>query len=264
MTNKKLHQLIERLSLPGLLLRHTKRTTKSYLGGMPPADFTGEWPRWKGRPLAFLACIHLANVSKELPWLPKQGKLLFFCDLKDTPWGFDPADLGGWRVIHLTADGSEGFASPPATLPKKRRLPMKHLRFEKANLPPPSRHPSLNHVEFTFSQEEWLDEHLQSLVGPNPAHQMSSHAQAIQNAEMELECQLASNGIYVGEPSGYEDPRAEGLAAGASDWRLLLQVDSDEELDLMWCDSGKVYFWIREEDARSGDFSRTWMILQCF
>jgi uncharacterized protein YwqG len=44
---------------------------------------------------------------------------------------------------------------------------------------------------------------------------------------------------------------------------LLLQVDSDD-VGMMWGDGGRLYFWIREQDARRADFSNVWMILQCY
>ncbi|RYD63060.1 MAG: DUF1963 domain-containing protein [Verrucomicrobiaceae bacterium] len=141
---------------------------------------------------------------------------------------------------------------------------MKHLRFEKADLPPTWDHSSLDQIELTDSQGEWLEERRESLRGENDAaHQMGSYPSAVQSADMELECQLASNGLYLGDSTGYNDPRVAELKAGAPDWRLLLQVDSDDDLGLMWGDVGMVYFWVREQDARSGDFSRSWMILQC-
>ena len=57
--------------------------------------------------------------------------------------------------------------------------------------------------------------------------------------------------------------RTRGQAgAGVDEWRLLLQVDSDDDAGMMWCDVGQLYFWVREVDARAGDFSRTWTILQ--
>jgi uncharacterized protein YwqG len=65
-------------------------------------------------------------------------------------------------------------------------------------------------------------------------------------------------------PFGYQDPRAKALEAGAADWRLLLQVDSDENATMMWGDTGRVYFWMRDEDLRAARFERVWTILQCY
>jgi hypothetical protein len=46
-----------------------------------------------------------------------------------------------------------------------------------------------------------------------PRHQLLGWPTLIQNP-MELECQLASNGIYVGNSEGYRNARVEGLRAG--------------------------------------------------
>ena len=82
---------------------------------------------------------------------------------------------------------------------------------------------------------------------------------------MQLECQLASNGLFVGNSSGYEDPRRTVLEKGASDWQLLFQIDSDEEqLGAMWGDVGRVYFWIRRQELKERDFSNVWLSLQCY
>jgi uncharacterized protein YwqG len=80
---------------------------------------------------------------------------------------------------------------------------------------------------------------------------------------MELDCQLASNGIYVGNPEGYQDPRRAELEAGAAEWKLLLQLDTDDDTGWMWGDTGTLYYWIRESDARRGDFSNVWFSYQC-
>ena len=80
---------------------------------------------------------------------------------------------------------------------------------------------------------------------------------------MDLEAQLVSHGIYCGDPSGYQSPRAKELRAGAADWSLLFQIDSDEDGEMMWGDAGMLYFWIRREDAAQGKFDKTWVILQC-
>jgi uncharacterized protein YwqG len=80
---------------------------------------------------------------------------------------------------------------------------------------------------------------------------------------MELECQLASNGVNCGSPEGYATPQAKQLEDGAQNWRLLFQMDSDDDLGVMWGDVGMLYFWIEEAAARRGDFSNVWLVLQC-
>ena len=92
---------------------------------------------------------------------------------------------------------------------------------------------------------------------------MLGPAQNIQG-EMELECQLASHGIYCGNSDGFESERAQRLREGAPDWRLLLQIDTDEDgPGWMWGDVGRIYFWIKQQDLRSLRFDDVWLILQC-
>jgi len=94
-------------------------------------------------------------------------------------------------------------------------------------------------------------------------HQMSGFPENVQGDRMELECQLASNGVYVGDANGYNSSEAGLLRDGENDWRLLLQHSGDEDSGLMYGDCGLVYFWVREQDARAGDFSNCWLVLQC-
>jgi uncharacterized protein YwqG len=95
-----------------------------------------------------------------------------------------------------------------------------------------------------------------------PRHRMFGWPDLVQNP-MQLECQLAANGIYVGDSTGYRHPRVAELAPGAADWLLLLQLDTDDEIGWMWGDVGTLYYWIRRQDLPAGRFDRTWMIFQC-
>jgi len=69
---------------------------------------------------------------------------------------------------------------------------------------------------------------------------------------MEMERQTATTGLR----------RSANKLGNVTDWRLLLQLDTDDDAGMMWCDVGSLYFWVREQDARAGDFSAAWMILQ--
>jgi Domain of unknown function (DUF1963) len=66
--------------------------------------------------------------------------------------------------------------------------------------------------------------------------------------DMRLECQLATNGIFCGDGTGYRDPRLEALRPGAADWRLLLQIDSEDGVDMMWRNVGRIFNWIKHAD----------------
>jgi uncharacterized protein YwqG len=96
-----------------------------------------------------------------------------------------------------------------------------------------------------------------------PRHQLLGWPTLIQNP-MELECQLAANGIYVGNSEGYRDARVEGLRAGASDWLLLFQADSEDSAGMTWGDGGMIYYWIRRQDLEERAFEHAWFVLQCF
>ena len=92
-------------------------------------------------------------------------------------------------------------------------------------------------------------------------HQFMGHAKPVQS-DMQLDCQLVSNGISVGAPDWHTGPRRDALEAGASDWRLLLQVDSDENAGMDWVESGRLYYWITRSSLKSRSFDDVWVMLQ--
>jgi hypothetical protein len=62
---------------------------------------------------------------------------------------------------------------------------------------------------------------------PGSSHQMLGYPDQIQNGELDHECELVSHGIYCGDFSVWQTKEAERLKPGASEWRLLLQIDTD-------------------------------------
>ncbi len=83
--------------------------------------------------------------------------------------------------------------------------------------------------------------------------------------EMQEQCELASNGIYLGGGGGpvFDHVKAEQFKPGTENWRHLLQLRSDENAGLEWIAYGTLYFWIREQDLRNCEFSNVWALFQC-
>jgi uncharacterized protein YwqG len=240
-------------------------TRGSKLGGLPRLPSAVEWPAWEGDPLAFLAQVALDELppSPAIEGLPLEGMLYFFYDARQTTWGFSPQDRGSWRVIYAPAPGS---SSRPAPVRLEVLFPQKRLSFSAIDSYPGWERLDIS-ADLPFEEARPLiDAAAQMREAPFeglPRHQMGGYPSPEQGDRMELECQLVSNGLYCGDASGFEDPRAESLRPGAQDWQLLLQLDSDDEAAMMWGDAGRLYFWIRKQDLEKRDFSNVWMVLQC-
>ncbi len=260
-------ELSERMKaygVPALQLRPASTKTFSRLGGLPNLPPGLEWPEWTGKPQAFLGQLDLAEVHHAMPsFLPAAGYLYFFYDQEQGVWGFDPKDAGAWRVLY-----SPATTSLPAEHPAPKGLDSDYVYHAKPvslhpiiSLPDSERLPPGQSLDdddsdtyFTMREEPY-----EGMVH----HQMFGFPIAVQNDGMEEECQFVTNGIYLGNAEGHRDPRAAALKVGAKEWKLLLQLDSDDDTGWMWGDVGTLYFWIRESDARQSDFSKVWMIFQC-
>lgn len=252
--------LVAPFAVPAVRLVISSEEQSSYFGGEPTVGSNAQWPTKDGSPLSFLASLHLPTLkrTKDFDWLPAEGNLLFFYDVESQPWGFDPKDRGSWAVMHL-AEGF-GVAGQPPPVPA---IPQRHLQFRRIRSMPSWQRPQIQALGLTDGEADLFCDNLQAALGDAAAHQVGGYPDPVQGDHMELECQLVSNGIYCGDSSGYESARAAKLAGGAKDWRLLLQFASDDALDVMWGDFGNLYFWVREQDARAGQFDRVWTVLQC-
>ena len=236
----------------------------SRFGGGPDAADGFTWPQWKGQPLTFLGQVNLADVAGYAccSTLPSRGLLSFFSDAEQETWGFDPKDRGSW-LVHFEPDPSLLLrrATPETSSPFPVRM---LLPSEVETLPAADSQPV---VDLGLTPEE-LDlyfqatEEIRGQMSPGVEHQLLGHPSPIQG-DMQLECQLVSNGLYCGDASGYADPRAESLKAGARHWRLLMQIDTDDDAGMMWGDCGRLYFWMTEDSLRRRAFDECWRILQC-
>lgn len=240
----------------------------SRLGGNPVlAPGTG-WPTWADKPLSLLAVIDLAEVARldDGGWLPTSGWLNFFYEAEEQQaWGFDPAHADGWRVVHTGADGIEappvaGALAFPAHAVQLSRI-VTLPGWDEEIVADLSR---AEHTRLAALDEEWRNHMGLGGEWPSgePHHQLGGWPRLVQGPFW-LEAQLASHGIYVGDLEGYRDGRAAVLRDGASSWRLLLQLDTDDTLGWMWGDVGRLFYAIREDDLTARDFTRSWMSFQC-
>lgn len=257
--------LADSLAVPAVQVMKTDTPSLSHFGGSPNLPANTAWPDFKGRKLGFLARLSLSEIQTALPidWLPSGGALLFFYDMKEQPWGFDPKDRGSCAVL-LVPDLAQASSAPDSGVDTDLcPLPYHGVSFRRVSVLPSWERDSVSALTLSDAEADAYCELVDQVFGDHPKHQVGGLPAPVQGDAMELECQLASNGLYCGDPSGYKDPRAEALKSGAAQWRLLFQFDSDDKLDVMWGDAGTIYYWIDESAARSGNFSNPWLILQC-
>jgi uncharacterized protein YwqG len=252
---------------PAVALLHGPATSTvvTRLGGRPLLEPDEEWPEYLDTPLSFLALVDLAELRDLTAGtgLPRSGLLNFFYETDEQAWGFDPADRGSWRVLAADPTTAELRVEPDGT-PRFPEIPLAGRRI--ATLPGWEEDVSAQIMGTPDGRVDdrhvVLSEQLDAMAPAGPRHRLSGWPD-LEQAPWQLECQLASHGLYVGTPEGYGDPRAVALKPGADDWVMLVQIDSDDDAGWMWGDVGKLYFAIRRQDLAAAAFDRTWMVLQC-
>lgn len=244
----------------------------SKFGGCPDLPAGVEWFRTESDiPMSFVAQVNFAETS---PYdlehkLPKNGMLYFFydCSADGMPWGFDPEDADGWKVYFYEGD--------PAAI-SRREVPedleeddngiifgAARMCFEAAMELPSPESDLTNNLDLPDDDDlqdrywEWLEDRGEELI-----NKVLGHADPVQSG-MELECEYVTNKINCGTPEGYAIAKFRGLEKNASRWNLLMQVDSNEDIGMMWGDMGRLYLWITDEDLAARNFENTWLILQC-
>jgi uncharacterized protein YwqG len=269
------------LSRPALHLLTGDQPARSHLGGSPELPPGFEWPPRGNRPLAFLGRLDLAEVanSYRFDWLPPSGDLLFFYDAEEQPWGAHPDDADGWRVIYLP---STEINLVRTLYPLDRGGRLRRIYHTMTGLRPAvtlafprvflhfrqiATAPNWEDHAYPLSLDDpvttvYNDTLRAAAYGTSPQHQLGGVPNPIQNPNLAEECLLVSHGVDLTHFSGWRDPRVKFLRDQASEWRLLLQLDTDSAPRFSWGEAGMLYFYVREHAARTGDFSGVWAILQ--
>jgi hypothetical protein len=92
-------------------------------------------------------------------------------------------------------------------------------------------------------------------------HRIGGYPNEIQPERMWLSCEHLARGLP--DPD-WDEEVPPAIQRAAKQWRLLLQVDSDSALKMNFGDGGRLYVFIRERDARRGDFSKTAALWQTY
>jgi hypothetical protein len=219
------------------------------------------------KPLHFLAMLRIADFRNQAAQLglPERGALLFFYDVERCQGSFWPEARGGWQVLYAQDEGDLVLIEdPPVHVPEF--LPST-LAFEmQYSLPEDIRTDTGDGDLRVYENAEYERVH-GALLGSSRTdqviHQLCGAPQEVQNG-LFLQCQLASNGLDCGNPQDYRQPRVRELESGAKDWRLLLQIDSDDDgPGWMWGDVGRLYYCMHRDDLAARRFDRSCCSEQC-
>lgn len=240
---------MKRLARPTLLLVNTTSPGFSKVGGLPelPAGMT--WPTGAREAPAFVAQIDLESLREHVvfDWLPETGRLYLFFD----DWLNGAPNCG--RVVFTREAPGPPLDFPP-DLARKRRFGERRVGVR----------------EFmSFPSQDWLNENWPANIdwtglaeradfGGAVEHRVGGYPSEIQGGQLALECEH----LWRGRTMDYSLPVPDAIRHAARQWRLLIQIDSDDALSMNWWDGGRLYVFIRARDAKRGDFSKTVTITQ--
>ena len=255
----------------------------SKIGGMPDLPEGTVWPEWGDMPLAFIAQIRLTDIA---PFdregaLPHTGMLYFFYQESEESILFRPEKQGDptpWRALYYDGNPSQLWRTPaPSSLPSISLFRPCAVEFSTELTLPPFESPTIKRLGLTYDafaqdaaserKEEAeryfeLGKQISDLYGDTHLiHRLLGHPDPVQG-DMQLECQLYSHGLsWVDYREN--NPKVAELEESSTDWRLLLQIDSDNAAGMMWGDVGRIYYWIRRNALATRDFDQTWLVFQC-
>lgn len=210
----------------------------------------------KGEPLRLLAQINFSEIEK-IPDYPEEGILQFFV-ADDDVYGLDFDDgtnQDTFRVVYherIESDPSKWMSDFPVFDEDDQYFPVKNecaLSFERSD-------ELMSSGDYRFNVLTSLD----TLLDSDDDEDFDTY-----NETVEAYDEIASGqGSKLG---GYpfftqEDPR--GYRVYPTFDTLLLQIDTDDEMGIMWGDSGVGHFFIALEDLKKRDFSKVLYNWDCY
>lgn len=237
---------------------------KSKFGGVPDLPPNMEWPQDGGYAMALVAQINFAELQNAAPTekLPKSGMLWMYYETERSVSGFEQSHKSGYAVRYF--DGNLECLvrqKRPVNLPESAYFHAAELQFS-ATLEVPFYPSDLFDYEMSAEEEDAYYYDWCRLL-PNPINKMLGHSNDIQNPQ-QIECQMYANGFDADDPRRHEEPLRSELRKSATNWHLLLQIDSNwGECDMVWGDCGRFYLWITDEDLRAQRLENALLLTQC-
>ena len=250
---------------PTLLLLPTETPGFSRIGGAPELDDPTLWPASEGRPCTFLAQFDLKAVRAAggPEWMPEKGVLFFFVGADETAQLDEPDNplRAVWRPkagSKPILDGPAPYAPHSLSFTPRRSYPDVEMLddIRKINVTDEE----LDQLS-SLDQSDYADQPTNA-YGDIVASRMGGFPDCIQSEHWQIECEVAARGLD--QKAAYRQPLDPELVAASKAWRMAAQFKTDERLGVAWPGSGAVYLYVREADARAGDFSKTQSIWQAY
>ncbi|MEK4027456.1 YwqG family protein [Pseudobacillus sp. FSL P4-0506] len=219
----------------------------SKLGGLPDMPDGMEFPSYENGYLWFIGQF---NLKEAKPYdkdnlLPEKGILYLFYDAHEQPWGFEE-DEGCYKVLYFDGDVCEL---------KRRAFPGESEGDY-----------SLDAYKIAFRNIYTISEHPENLPfeDENEEDRFWNFRQELMQPEDENGSIVPAH-YMLGEPFNVQNDVFEELYDSSKHPVLLFQIDSDEQdLGVMWGDSGLLYFCIEKEELLAKQFDKVTFTLQCF
>ncbi|MGG3798683.1 YwqG family protein [Metabacillus fastidiosus] len=233
----------------------------SKFGGLPDLPSNFSFPVYNDGYLTFLVQLNLeeAKPFDKNNLLPNKGILYFFYDIMEQPWGMDEEDEGCFKVLYFDGHLEQLKRTPyPEETEDYFPLPAYKVVFDE---------------RFTFPEEfegmKWNDEGIEDFYEfrehimqeteedvSHPMHYMLGQPFNIQNDIFEE--------IVYYENKEKLSWNSKEIRSKAEELVLLFQMDSDDDLEVMWGDAGILYFCINKEDLQKKQFDQVKFTLQCY